>query len=217
MYVVVSYYFCVVSPKKYIHFVCIFFLQNLRRRCCLRRQAGHCFLWWGCKIYKRCKLFFWHFISCIFNWFKESFKFRKHISGSMKNSGWTWKAFYGIRHLIGFFLDLSLLFFLLLLFISAPLRNISPGTFAPMPFDASIVYEYIFCSYIFAKNTKKNFTYITYRTYFYYCSLVVCIREHEHYQLLVIQILVIVSSHGECVFVLRKNAKYIHINSTNSM
>lgn len=70
------------------------------------------------------------------------------------------------------------------LFFSAPLRKISPGTFAPMPFDASIVYEYIFCSYIFAQNTKnqqkKYFTYITYRTYFYYCSLVVCISENTN-------------------------------------
>lgn len=160
--------FCVVSPKKYIHF-CVYFLFSKppRCRCCLCRQAGHCFLVGEVAKYiyiniciKRCKLFFWHFISCIFNWFKESFKFRKHISGSMKHTvGEHWKAFYAISDIL---LDSSLIqvcccfFLLLLLFLlSTPQENFSRNfcSHAIWRFYSLWIY---FCSYIFLHKIQNQ-------------------------------------------------------------
>lgn len=184
--------FCVVSPKKYINFVCIFFLQT-SSSLLLSSSSGRPLLscWWGCKIYiyificiKGASCFFRISFLVFLIDLKNLSNFRKHISGSMEHTvgehgklSMTYQTSYWILPWFKF-VDSFLLFSD---YFSAPLRKISPGTFAPMPFDASIVYEYIFCSYIFCtKYNKKNFTYITYRTYFFYCSLVVCISENTN-------------------------------------
>lgn len=72
-----------------IHSFCVYFLSpNLRRRCCLRRQAGHCFLVGEvAKYIKGASCFFGISILVFLIDLKNLSKFRKHISGSMKHSG----------------------------------------------------------------------------------------------------------------------------------
>lgn len=143
-----------------IHSFCVYLSFSKPPSSLLSSSSGRPLLscWWGCKIYKRCKLFFWHFISFIFNWFKESFKFRKHISGSMKHSGWTWKAFYRIRHLIGFLLDLSLLLFFLFFsfFSGTPQENFSRNFCSHAIWRFYSLWIYFLFIY-FCKIYKKNF------------------------------------------------------------